>query len=95
MGLEVMALGALALGSAYQQNQAQKKAADAQNKAEMEARRIAAQKKPLEETATLTTAATDPTKALGSLNLLVEPGQRQSKGVGLGSLSTSVLGFGG
>lgn len=102
MGIEVaaLALGGLALGSsvysAQQQKKASQRASDAQQRAEMEARRIAAEKKPMEESATLKTNAVgrgvDP---LTSLNLLVDPMQRPKK-TGLGTpMSSTGLGFGG
>ena len=80
-----------------EQRNAQKEAMAAQQRAEMEARRIAAQKKPMEETATIKTnalsAGVDP---LTSLNLLVDPMQRPKKSTGLGtSMSSTGLGFGG
>lgn len=97
MGVEAAIIGSaiLGLGSTVMQNQAQKKAQKAQQSAEMEARRIAAEKKPLEESATLTPAVDDPTKMLSRLNLLVEPQQRGKSAVGFGSMTQSKLGFGG
>lgn len=103
MGIEIaaLALGGLALGSsvvsAQQQKKATQRASDAQRNAEMEARRIAAEKKPMEETATLKTNALDAgVDPVTSLNLLVDPMQRPKKPTGLGtSMSSTGLGFGG
>lgn len=103
MGIEAAIIGAAVLGvgssvySAQQQNKATKAASDAQRNAEMEARRIAAEKKPMEERATLKTNALDTgVDPLTSLNLLVDPMQRPKKPTGLGtSMSSTGLGFGG
>ena len=82
---------------AYGQKKAQEAAMTAQQRAEMEARRIAAEKKPMEERATLKTNALDTgVDPLTSLNLLVDPMQRPKKPTGLGtSMSSTGLGFGG
>lgn len=81
---------------AYGQQKAQKQASDAQKRAEMDARRIAAEKKPMEESATLKTNALDAgVDPLTSLNLLVDPMQRPKKSIGLGAqMSSTGLGFG-
>lgn len=102
MGLveAIVASAVLGVGSsvysAQQQKKASQAASDAQQRAEMEARRIAAQKKPMEETATLKTNALDAgVDPVTSLNLLVDPMQRPKK-TGLGtSMSSTGLGFGG
>lgn len=94
-GIGDLVKNVLTLG-AYGQQDAQKRAQEAQMQAELQARRIAAQKKPMEETATLLTPATQD-NALGSLGLLIEPdaAKRKSKTTGLGSTSAPVgLGFG-
>lgn len=90
------ALGLTAF-SVQQQKKATKDASEAQRKAEMEARRIAAEKKPMEETATLLSPTDEPVSALTSLNLLVDPTTpRPKKTTGLGtSMSSTGLGFGG
>ncbi len=95
MGVMEIALGALMVGSTVQQQRAQNKAADAQKKAEMQARKIAAEKKPMEETATLSFGDTQPQDTLGSLGLLVDPQQRSKTQLGMGSPTVSKLGFGG
>jgi len=94
-------LGTLGLSEAlyYQpksQAKAQQQATDAQRNAEMEARRIAASKKPMEESATLKTNALDAgVDPLTSLNLLIDPAQRPKKPTGLGTpMSSTGLGFG-
>lgn len=95
-------LGSLGLSEAlyYQPMNTQKKAAkdalDAQQRAEMEARRIAASKTPMEESATLKTNALDAgVDPLTSLNLLIDPAQRPKKPTGLGApMSSTGLGFG-
>lgn len=84
----------LTLG-AYGQKEAQKEASTAQALAEMEARRIAASKKPMEEIATMLTPATQ-TDALGSLGLLIESDptkRKRSTGLGTGTAPVG-LGFG-
>jgi regulator of protease activity HflC (stomatin/prohibitin superfamily) len=81
------------------QREAEKKAKEAQNIAmaearrqEMEARRIAASAKPMEETATLLTGGSKGS-VLGNLGLMVEP--TKSKNITtLGGTTTSGLGFG-
>lgn len=80
---------------AYGQQQAQKDAQDAQRRAEMEARRIAAEKKPMEETATMLTP-TDTINPLDSLGLIVEADPtKRKRSTGLGTAVTTGLGFGG
>ena len=95
IGAAIIGSAILGLGSTVMQNQAQKKAQRSQESAELEARRIAAEKKPLEESATLTAPIDDPSKMLSRLNLLVEPQQRGKSAVGFGSMTQSKLGFGG
>ena len=88
---------------AYGQREAQKKAQDAQRRAEMEARRIAAEQKPLEEAATMGLNEEATGAGVGQLDLAVEPTKKKKKPSGLGtsastglsSLSDSGLGFGG
>lgn len=79
-----------------QQEKAIKSASDAQQRAEMNARRIAAEKKPMEESATVKTNALDAgVDPVTSLNLLVDPMQRPKKPTGLGTqMSSTGLGFG-
>lgn len=83
----------------YQQADAQKKAADAQNRQmeaarlqDLEARRIAASAKPMEEQATLLTGASKGS-ILGNLGLMVEP-TKQKNVTTLGGTTASGLGFG-
>jgi len=87
----------------YSQEKAQRDAMNAQQAADMEARRIAASQKPMEETATLEIGGVD-SNPLDSLGLVVNPDiEKKKKPVGLGTsgttgLRTSVtgsLGFGG
>lgn len=93
----VLSLGAVG------QRKAEKEAMEKQQLAEMQARKIAASKKPMEETATLGIDTGDKTSALGSLGLLIEPDKnKKPKGLGTsGSTglsttgSTAGLGFGG
>lgn len=97
IGISTLGLSEMAYYQPKEQRNAQKEAMTAQQRAEMEARRIAAQKKPMEEAATLKTnalsAGVDP---LTSLNLLVDPMKRPKKSTGLGtSMSSTGLGFGG
>lgn len=89
--------------SAQQQRKATRDASASQRNAEMEARRIAAGQKPMEEKATLGMDTGGETSALGSLGLMIEPDkQKRLKMGGLGtagttglsSTSTSGLGFG-
>lgn len=94
------AITAMALGSAYsayQQGEAQDDAAKAQRDAEMRARKLEAERKPLEEKATMSTGGATPNaNALNQLNLLVDPNKRVTKTTGLGSVTnTTGLGFGG
>jgi len=92
--------------SAQQQKKASAKASDAAQRAEMEARRIAASGKPMEESATLDMNTGTADTTLGSLGLIVNPDLEKRKkavaglgtaptGTGLGSAVTSSLGFGG
>jgi hypothetical protein len=80
------------------QQEAEKKAKEAQNIAmaeakrqEMEARRIAASAKPMEETATLLTGGSKGS-VLGNLGLMVEPTAKRVSS--LGGTTTTGLGFG-
>lgn len=99
----IMAVGTIgaSMYSAQQQSKAQKAATSAQQEAEMNARRIAAGQKPMEEKATLGIDTGGQTSALGSLGLLIEPDKaKKPKGLGtsgstgLSSGTTSGLGFG-
>lgn len=94
-GAAILGLGT-SVYSAQQQKKATGRAASAQQQAEMDARRIAAEKKPMEESATLKTNALDAgVDPVTSLNLLVDPMQRPKKPTGLGSqMSSTGLGFG-
>lgn len=77
------------------QKQAQKKAQDEQRRAEMEARRIQAEKKPMEETATLGINTGIQDNTLGSLGLMVNPDLKKKQTTGLGTTAvSSTLGFG-
>jgi hypothetical protein len=100
MGLEVLAGAAVvsSLFSMKQQHDAQKQAESAQNSAaaaarkqELEARRIAASAKPMEETATLLTGGSKGS-VLGNLGLMVEPTAKRVSS--LGGTTTTGLGFG-
>lgn len=95
VGLGTMGLSEVAYYQPAEQRKAIKQASDVQQRAEMEARRIAAQKTPMEESATLKmntqAGSVDP---LSSLNLIVDPQQRR-KNVGLNTnLVNTGLGFG-
>lgn len=102
MGIEVLA-GAAILGlassaySAVESKKSAKKAIDAQNAADMEARRIAASQKPMEESATLLTDTGDIGSTLGTLGLMTTADtSTRKKTTGLGTSSTPVgLGIGG
>ena len=88
---------ATSLYSADRQRKSVKEASNKQRDAEFEARRIASEKKPIEEAATLgvDTGAND--DLLGSLGLIVKPEEiSRKKNLGLGSTagSTAGLGFG-
>lgn len=98
MGIETAVLASLAIGASVYQSQQQKKAAEsaqkAQEQADLEARRIAASKKPMEESATLKTNTSD-ANPLGTLGLVVEPNTTQRKTTNLGTTAnTTGLGFG-
>jgi len=80
------------------QQEAQKKAQEAQNaaaeearKQDLEARRIAASAKPMEEQATLLTGGSKGS-VLGNLGLMVEPTTKKTST--LGGTTTTGLGFG-
>ena len=91
---------------AYGQKEAQKKATAAQQQADMEARRIAASQKPMEESATLLTdtwIGENTLGSLGSLGLMVDPTapkKKQTAGLsttgstGLSTTASTSLGFG-
>lgn len=95
VGLGTLGLSEATYFQPKEQRKATQQASDAQTRAEMEARRIAAQRAPMEESATLKmntqVGSVDP---LSSLNLIVEPQQRR-KNVGLNTnLVNTGLGFG-
>ena len=99
----IMAIATLA-GSVYsasEQRKATAKASDRQQQAEMNARKTAAEQKPMEESATLLTDTGSKTSALGSLGLLIDPTAKTSRtllntsgSAGLSTSSTNGLGFG-
>ncbi len=87
--LNVVSLGA------FGQKEAAKKADEAQRRAEMEARRIAAEKKPMEETATTLIDTGVVGADTSSLGLTIAPNEPKKKIVGLGTTGTTTgLGFG-
>lgn len=91
-----LAAAAIAGGlySAERQRSAQKDAQNAQRQAEMEARRIASEKKPMEESATLKTNTGISSGTLDYLGLTIEPTEKK-KTSSLGvSQTSSGLGFG-
>ena len=86
-----------------QQRDAAKKAEEAQRNAELEARRIAASQKPMEESATLLIDTGIGENTLGSLGLMVDPTapkKKQTAGLsttgstGLSTTASTSLGFG-
>jgi hypothetical protein len=99
MGWSAAAMVAVSAFSAREQKMAGDKARDSQNSAaeaarqqEMEARRIAASAKPMEETATLLTGGSKGS-VLGNLGLMVEP-TRSKNVTTLGGTTATGLGFG-
>jgi hypothetical protein len=86
---------ALAGYQTVEQKKAQSKAQEAQRAAEMEARRIQAEKMPMEESATLALnpLTGDNANHLDSLGLLVKPNKRKSA-EGLGTTAGSTVGLG-
>lgn len=85
----------LTLGASGQRK-AQKEAAAKQEEADFRARKIAAEQKPMEETATLGMAMGDKGSALGSLGLLIEPDKaKKPKGLGTSGAPTGLSGTGG
>jgi hypothetical protein len=98
MGWSAAAMVAVSAFSAREQKMAGDKARDAQNSAaeaarqqELEARRIAASAKPMEETATLLTGGAKGS-VLGNLGLMVEPTAKNVSS--LGGTTATGLGFG-
>lgn len=94
----IVGIGTLGLSEAtYYQAKAQKEAARAQAAADMEARRIAASQKPMEESATLLTDTGDIGSTLGTLGLVtIADMDIRKKTTGLGTSSAPVgLGIGG
>lgn len=75
---------------AYGQKEAQKEAMNAQRQAEMQARKIAAEKKPMEETAKL--ALNPMEKGGGIMDLMINPEfkKKTTTGVGTGGGTTGV-----
>ena len=98
MAVSAAIAGAVAIGtsvySAEEQKKAAKKAASAQEQQALEARRIAAEQKPMEEAATLQTNTEG--SVLGNLGLSVEADYSKKKTSSLGGVATtsSGLGFG-
>lgn len=102
MGMEVLAAAAI-LGvasstySAIESKKSAKKARNAQEAADLEARRIAASQKPMEESATLLTDTGDIGSTLGTLGLMTTADtSTRKKTTGLGTSSAPIgLGIGG
>jgi len=94
----IVGIGTLGLSESYfGQKEAAKKAQRAQEAADMEARRIAASQKPMEESATLLTDTGDIGSTLGTLGLMTTADtSTRKKTTGLGTSSAPVgLGIGG
>lgn len=94
LGLGTVGLSEATVFQPRDQRKAAARASESQRQAELEARRIAASKKPMEESATLRmnteAGAVDP---LTALNLVVEPTQqRRTSGLGA-QVSGTGLGF--
>lgn len=96
-GISTLGLSEMAYYGPKAQADAQKKATDAQNAADMEARRIAASQKPMEESATLLTDTGDMASTLGTLGLMTQADTTtRKKTAGLGTSSAPIgLGIGG
>ena len=97
MGVTAAVVAGLGMAgySAVEQKKAAKDAASAQARAEMEARRIAAEKKPMEESATTLVDTGVFGTDTSSLGLTVEPTEAKKKVTGLGTAgATTGLGFG-
>jgi hypothetical protein len=98
MGWSAAAMVAVSVFSAREQHMSNSKANDAQSNAaaaarqqDLEARRIAASAKPMEEQATLLTGGAKGS-VLGNLGLMVEPTSKQLST--LGGTTNTGLGFG-
>ena len=90
IGTALVVSAAIGAYSSNEQKKAQKKAANMQEQQALEARKIAAEQKPMEESATLQTDMGG--GVLGNLGLAIEP---TAKKPSLGGTSTNVgLGFG-
>lgn len=101
-GLVDTVMNVVTLG-AYGQKEAQKDATRAQQQADMEARRIAASQKPMEEAATTLVDTGVTGNTLGALGLMVDPTTPKKKATtglgttgstGLSTTTTTSLGFG-
>lgn len=91
----LVAAGMAAASSAYsaqEQKKAQKKSANLQQQQAMEARRIAAEQKPMEEAATLQTNTEG--SVLGNLGLAIDADYSKKKPSSLGGVSTTTSGLG-
>lgn len=97
VGISTLGLSEMAYYQPKAQADAQKKATAAQNAADMEARRIAASQKPMEESATLLTDTGDMASTLGTLGLMTQADTTtRKKTTGLGTSTTPIgLGIGG
>lgn len=94
VGISTLGMSEIAYYGPKAQEKAAKDAQAAQTRAEMEARRIAASKKPLEESATMA-LQTEQGSTLESLGLMTTPDYAKRKtGLGTGSTASSTLGFG-
>lgn len=91
------ALAVAAIGTTYsaiEQKKAQKKSMDAQMQAELNARRIAAEQKPMEESAKLELAPQSGAGG-GIMDLMINPDFKKKPSIGSGTASSSVgLGIG-
>ena len=97
VGVSTLGLSEMAYYQPKAQAKAQKDAINAQNAADMEARRIAASQKPMEESATLLTDTGDIGSTLGTLGLMTTADTAtRKKTTGLGTSSAPIgLGIGG
>ena len=92
-GLGTILKDIVSFGGYSQQKKAQEQASNAQRNAEMEARRIAASGKPMEETATL--GLDTQTDTLSQLGLTINPDLEKKKKSALGGVAETGLGSGG
>lgn len=97
VGVSTLGLSEIAYYQPKAQADAQKDATRAQTAADMEARRIAASQKPMEESATLLTDTGDIGSTLGTLGLMTTADTAtRKKTTGLGTSTTPIgLGIGG